>query len=186
MFDEESGASGVFLFDEFADHLQEQGVDASPSRVHGCLSGLLAAGAPRQAEYGLDALGQALDLALYGELAGRVLELYGATAVALDDEDFEFYPLLPDDEADLHARTSAMAGWCNGFLAGFALVSAAGDRSGGALSHDSGEILKDIAAISKAEVDDDADEEDSEESYAELVEYLRFAVLNVVMDCRPD
>jgi yecA family protein len=115
-----------------------------------------------------------------------VLELYGATAVALDDEDFEFYPLLPDDEADLHARTSAMAGWCNGFLAGFALVSAAGDRSGGALSHDSGEILKDIAAISKAEVDDDADEEDSEESYAELVEYLRFAVLNVVMDCRPD
>jgi uncharacterized protein YgfB (UPF0149 family) len=56
MFDEESGASGVFLFDEFADHLQEQGVDASPSRVHGCLSGLLAAGAPRQAEYGLDAL----------------------------------------------------------------------------------------------------------------------------------
>lgn len=186
MFDEQSGAGGVFLFDEFADHLLEQGVDASPSRVHGCLSGLLAAGAPRQAEYGLDALGQALDLALYGELAGRVLELYGATAAAMDDEEFGFHPLLPDEEADIHTRTSAMAGWCSGFLAGFALVSAAAERSGEALSQDSGEVLKDIAAIAGAEVDEDADEDDSEESYAELVEYLRFAVLNVVMDCRPD
>ncbi|MGB1140801.1 MAG: UPF0149 family protein [Halioglobus sp.] len=186
MFDEQSEGFGVFLFDEFADHLLEQGVDASPSRVHGCLSGLLAAGAPRQSEYGLDALGQALDLALHGELAGRVLELYAATAAAMDDEEFGFHPLLPDDDTDIRERTAAMADWCSGFLAGFALVSAAADRSGEALSQDSGEILRDIAAIAEAEVDEDADEDDSEESYAELVEYLRFAVLNVVMDCRPD
>ena len=186
MFDEPSEGFGVFLFDEFADHLLEQGVDASPSRIHGCLSGLLAAGAPPQAEYGLDALGQALDLSLHGELAGRVLELYAATAAALDDEEFGFYPLLPDDEMGIHERTGALAQWCSGFLAGFALVSAGQERSGDVLSQDSGEILRDIAAIAEAEVDDEADENDSEESYAELVEYLRFAVLNVAIDCKTD
>ena len=40
----------VFDFDELADHLLEQGQDASPSTLHGCLCGLLAAGAPAQAE----------------------------------------------------------------------------------------------------------------------------------------
>jgi len=177
---------GVFLYDEFANHLLEQGIDASPSRVHGCLSGLLAAGGPRQAEFGLDALGQALDFAVHGELAGRVLQLYTATASAMDDEEFGFHPLLPDDEVNLHERTRAMADWCSGFLAGFALVSAGEDRAGKALSADSSEILRDIAAIAEAEVDDEEDEEDSEASYTELVEYLRFAVLNVVMECRPD
>ena len=45
-------------------------------------------------------------------------------------------------------------------------------------------VLSDIAAMAEAAVDDDESEEDSEGSYMELVEYLRFAVLNVYMDSR--
>lgn len=182
MYDESSGDPGVFDFEELANHLLEQGLDSSPSQIHGCLCGLLAAGAPSQAEFGLDALTRALDLVLHGELAGRVLELYAVTAAALQDEEFSFHLLLPEDDEDIAVRTEAMAAWCKGFLAGFAQVSAVPERAGSALSQDSSEILKDVAVIAQAGVDDDEDEEDSEESYMELVEYLRMAVMNVYME----
>ena len=34
-----------FDFEELANHLLEQGLEASPAELHGCLCGLLAAGA---------------------------------------------------------------------------------------------------------------------------------------------
>ena len=65
MYDEFDGAQGVFDFEEIANHLLEQGIDSSPSVLHGCLCGLLAAGASQQAEVCLEALSLALDLNLW-------------------------------------------------------------------------------------------------------------------------
>lgn len=180
MFDDREGGVAVFDFDELANHLLEQGLDKSPSEIHGCLSGLLAAGASTQAESGLAGLGQALDLDLHGELAGQALQLYRVTAAALEDEEFDFHPLLPEDEVDLAERTEALAGWCRGFLAGYAQAQR------GEVAEDSSDILRDIAAIAEVGVDDDATEDESEGSYLEIVEYLRFAVLNTYMDSRPE
>jgi len=164
----------------------EQGLESSPSTVHGCLCGLLAAGAPSEAEVCLDALDQALGLSVHGELAEQVMQLYTVTAAALLDDEFDFYPLLPDDEVDIAERTGEMAAWCKGFLAGFAHVSVGAEKSPPALSEDSGEILKDFAKISQAVIDDQDSEEELENSYMELVEYLRFAALNVFMDLVSD
>ena len=183
MYDDLQGEAGVFDFDELANHLLEQGLEASPAELHGCLTGLLAGGAAPAAEVGLDGLSQALDLHLHGELAGQVLQLYAVTAAALLDEEFDFHPLLPDDEVDIVERTAAMALWCRAFLAGFAHIAAGADRPASTLSEDSSEILKDFAGIAEATVDEDDSEEDLEDSYFELVEYLRFAALNVFMDC---
>ena len=184
MFDDLDSESGVFDFDELANHLLEQGLETSPSRIHGCLTGLLAAGAARERELALAALADGMDLHLHGELAEQVMGLYAVTAAALADEEFDFHLLLPDDEVDIQQRTDAMAQWCKGFLAGFALVAASEEegQAPAAMSADSAEILKDIAAIAEASVDEEAEEEESEESYFELVEYLRFAVLNVFLD----
>lgn len=178
MFDDHDPGDFVFDFDEVANHLLEQGLDSSPAQLHGCLCGLLAAGAPVQAEVGLSLMQQALELQLHGELAGQALQLYGVSAAALEDEDFDFHPLLPDDEVDIATRTLELAAWCKGFLAGFAQVN---QRQ---LSQDSSEILGDMGAIAEASVDEDADEDESEGSYTEIVEYLRFAVLNLFMDSR--
>ena len=52
----------VFDFDEFANHLLEQGLQSSPSEIHGCLTGLLASGASVEAELALVALSDVLDL----------------------------------------------------------------------------------------------------------------------------
>jgi len=184
MYDELSGEATIFDFDEIANLLLEQGQEASPSDLHGCLCGLLAAGATPEPEVGLDALGQALDLVLHGELADQVMQLYRVTAAALEDEEFDFNPLLPDDSVDIALRTAGLASWCRGFLAGFAHVTAGADKAGSALSADSGEILRDFAAICEAAVDEDDDEDESEGAYIELIEFVRFAALNVYMDSR--
>ena len=182
MHDDVPDEIGVFDFDEFADHLLDQGVLASPSQLHGCLSGLLGAGASAQPEYGLDALFQALDLELHGELADRVMQLYSVTEAALQDDEYTFLPLLPDDDEEIAVRTAALASWCDGFLAGFAYATAVQEKNGEALSQEAGEVLRDIAAMAQAEPPDDESEDDAEESYVELVEYLRVAVLNIFTD----
>ena len=180
MFDDIDESIGVFDFDELADHLLEQGLDASPSQLHGCLCGLLAAGAPAEAEAGLALLQQALDMNLHGELAGEMLQLYLGTAAALEDEEVDFHPLLPEDEVEIQTRTEELANWCRGFLVGYAQVkqSQAGQ--------DGSEILRDLGAIAEATAEDDSEEEELENSYAEIVEYIRFAVLNIYMDSRTD
>ena len=184
MFDERDGNVAVFDFDELSDHLLEQGLENSPAELHGCLCGLLAAGASGQPEVGLDALGQVLGMNLHGDLAGQAMQLYTVTAAALEDEAFDFHPLLPADDEEIAVRTEALGQWSRGFLAGFAYETARADRARQTLSTDSSEILKDFAAIAQAEVDEEAGEEESESSYAELIEYLRFAALNVYMDSR--
>ena len=178
MFDQSGDEIGVFDIDELANHLLEQGLEVSPSRLHGCLCGLLAAGAPGQPEAGLSLLGQALDLTLYGELAGQVMQLYQVSAAALEDEEFDFHPLLPDDEVDIETRTVSVADWAGGFLAGFAQVNQA------PVGQDSSDILRDFAAIAEASVDEDEDEEALESAFMEIVEYLRFASLNIFIDSR--
>jgi len=182
MYDDVPDEVGVFDFDEFADHLLDQGLLASPSQLHGCLCGLLGAGAPAQPEYGLDAMAQALDLEVHGELASRIMQLYTVTEAALQDEEFTFLPLLPDEEEEITLRTAALANWCDGFLAGFAYATAAADSNVSALSQETGEILRDIGAMAQAEPAADESEEEAEDSYIELVEYLRVAVVNVFMD----
>lgn len=178
MHDDSEREPQPFDFEELADHLYEQGAQCSPAQLHGCLSGLLAAGADASDEYGLDATGQALDLPLHGELAVRVMQLYQATGAALRDETFGFNPLLPDDETDIQLRTRSLAQWCDAFLAGIAH----GATAPVTWSDQGREILEDIAAMAEAEVGEEDSEEEAEDSYLEILDYLRFAVLNLYME----
>jgi uncharacterized protein YgfB (UPF0149 family) len=185
MYDDLQGKVGVFDFDEFANHLLEQGLEASPSELHGFLCGLLSGGAAAEPEVALNALDQSLGLILHGELADHTMQLYSVTAAALEDEEFDFHPLLPDDDDDIGQRTAGLAAWSRGFLAGFAHMTAGMGKAPVARSEDSSEILKDFANIAEAEGETvDEDEDEAEGSYMELVEYLRFATLNVYMDTR--
>ena len=118
MFDNGEESVAVFDFDELANHLLEQGLEESPSLLHGCLCGSLAGGAPSEPEAGLALLFQALELNLYGELADQAMQLYRVSAAALEDEEFDFHPLLPGDETDIGERTSALADWSKGLSGG--------------------------------------------------------------------
>ena len=183
-------------FDDFANALLEQGAEQSPSQIHGGLCGVFAAGISpdgrsQEAEYGLAAVAQALQMDIHGELAVLCLRLAAVTIAALQDEEFDFHLFLPDDEVEIELRVAALSHWCAGFVSGFALSVASPE--GGALSEDSAEILKDISAIAEAVVDaeddaendateDDEAEEEAEGQFFEISEYLRFATLNLFLD----
>ncbi len=185
MRDPDTGSNPTTGFDELADALLEQGLAVCPSRLQGCLCGLLAGGAPAEADWGLAAAMRVLDVTLHGDLAGQVLALYTASGAALDSEMLDFYPLLPTDDEDIARRADALAAWCSGFLAGYAEATAGGSQAAAAAG-DSAEILRDFAAISEATADAESTPEEQESSYAELVEYVRVAALNAALDARGD
>jgi uncharacterized protein YgfB (UPF0149 family) len=168
-------------FDEVANHLEEQGIAQSPSELHGCLAGLLAGGASLEADAGLAGVGEALGFDPHGELADGLKALYLDTQQLIADEALRFQPLLPDDEVELGQRTVAIADWCRGFLSGFAQARVSSRRTDAAVEDESAEALKDFAAIAQAEVGD-AGDEDGERAYTELVEYLRFAAMTIILD----
>jgi hypothetical protein len=167
-------------FDEFANQLLEQGEDQSPSHLHGAICGVLAGGGEQDPEYCLAAIAQALAMDIHGELALNCVRLSRATAQGLMDEEFDFHLFIPDDETEIELRARALADWCSGFLAGYALAVA--QPQNGAFDDASAEILKDMASIAEAAVDHDLDPEETENHFFELTEYLRFACLNLFAD----
>ncbi len=172
-------------FDDFANQLLEQGAEQSPSHLHGAICGVLCGGGNRDAEYCLTAVAQALHIEILGELTGSCLRLAAVTIAALQDEEFDFHPFLPDDEEEIEVRVRALSDWSAAFLSGYAVSIAAPDS--GVFAEDTSDVLKDIHAIADAAVDteDEAmepDEEESENHYFELTEYLRFATINLFME----
>ena len=165
-------------FDDYANHLLEQGLQQSPSLVHGGICALQVADVKREAEHYLELLEEALDIDFQGGLAEASLQLIAATELALADDEYEFHLFLPDDETELSLRVQALADWCAGFVAAYALTAAQGQG----LAEEVAEVLRDVAAISDAGFDDETDEQEAESNYFEITEYLRFAVLNVYLD----
>ena len=113
-------------------------------------------------------------------------ELLQASRGQLADEEMKLTIWLPDDEESLDERTEALAQWCNGFLAS---IGAGDDQRLDTLSTEGAEALADIQEIALAEVgggSDDGDEELEEEegAFAEIVEYVRIAVLILREDLR--
>ena len=93
----------------------------------------------------------------------------------LSERQSDFMLLLPDDDDSAQVRTQAMGQWCEGFLHG--LVSEAhGDELRERLASDPlSDIIKDLLEITRASVGEEADEQATDNAFAELVEYLRVA-----------
>lgn len=149
------------------------------AEAHGVACGLLV----RHGDANFDAY---LDLLALLEVApgpGPALtaileELLNATRDQLADENFGLELWLPEDGESLEDRTEALAQWCNGFLAS---IGAGNDPRIDTLSGEAAEALADIQEIALAELGgEDGESEASEEeesAYAEIVEYVRIAVL---------
>lgn len=184
ILDPHPGDPGTVRFDELANALLEQGEMLSPAELHGCLCGLLGGGFGGDGPALLAELEQTLDARLHGSLADEVLALHREVRASVEDGEFDFQPLLPDDDLELSQRVAAMAGWCRSFLSGYAQARVRTDARGAAVAPDSAEALRDFAAIAQAGLDgeEDQSEDDAERQYAELLEYLRVAAMNVILD----
>ncbi|ATD68717.1 MULTISPECIES: UPF0149 family protein [Luteimonas] len=142
------------------------------SELHGGLSGWLAGGGENVAAWLAPVLA---DPDLPAPAAGSALDrMRVATALQLEDHDFAFALLMPDDGEPLSVRSAALFDWCRGFLGGFGLAT--GERS--SLSDEGREALSDLARLAAAQPDaEDEDDAGEEDALAELEEFVRVAVL---------
>ncbi len=170
---------------EAADVLLGMGLTLNPSELHGALLGTLGAGQPLASELDFDralsVLEKALAVDLQGEVAEFVKRLAGATVSAVRDTDFAFTPLLPDDEEEFHNRLTSLGSWAAGFLTGFTQAVSAAQAASEAIDPSAAEALKDFAAIAQIDVDE-SESDEAERELEELVEYVRMAALNIVID----
>ncbi len=160
---------------------------AALAECHGVACGLLV----RQPDCSPDAFLALLDMLEIVKDPGpgfrdSLLELLEASRGQLRDEEMQLGIWLPDDEASLDDRTEALAQWCNGFLAS---IGSGEDKRLETLSGEAAEALADIQEIALAEIGEEAtngedDLEEEEGAFAEIVEYIRVAVLILREDLR--
>jgi uncharacterized protein YgfB (UPF0149 family) len=116
------------------------------------------------------------------ECAALLRRLLDDTHRQLAERGSEFRLLLPDEGESAAVRTEAMAQWCEGFLNGLVL-RVQGDRLKERLSGEPlSDIIRDMLEITRADVDEDADDESTEVAFAEVQEYLRVAAQLVYED----
>jgi uncharacterized protein len=92
---------------------------------------------------------------------------------ALRGDELEFEPLLPDDEVALQDRARALSQWCQGFLYGYGMAALPQAED---IPSNVDEVLRDLTHIGRATVDLTEVNEEEEQAYAEVIEYVRVGV----------
>ncbi len=166
-------------FDSWCNLLVVLDTISSPAELHGALVGMLCGGRALKTEEWqrwalefVDAQKDAEDDLL--DALGQMLQDAKAD---LQDTQFGFNLLLPDDDTELAIRIHALAEWCEGFLVGFGNT---GIDESFQFSEETSETLRDIASITQ--VADDELETDAENDLNELMEYVRVAVMNLYVE----
>ena len=166
-------------FDEICDLFVSLGAHTPPSEVHGLLAGQLSAGKRMTDQQWLDEAQTSLDTdnAFSPANEEALVCIYANTLASLGDDSYSFYPLLPHDSESLDERLSSLSLWCQGFMAGFALV----EKSIAELSDIVNDALHDLAAISQVGIENDEEDFDAsaDDDYMQLVEYVRLAAMNI-------
>ena len=158
-------------YDQVKRLLSESRAVTEPAEAHGTLAGALCAtGAYRLEDWLAEILPEG---AARGDAAAQLREVYDETRAALTGTQMQFSLLMPDDEAPIELRTEALTLWCNGFVYGLG-TSVAPDPE--QLPGDAGEIVRDLAQIMRAGVDEREGLEANEAALAELVEFVRVGV----------
>jgi yecA family protein len=163
------------------------GAVSAPAELHGALTGQLCAGVKFSPKSWLRKAMEFMEPTdeLSKQQQSVMQLLHDTTLAQLTDDDMLFQPLLPDDDTDLLTRLETLAQWCDGFLAGFALVEAHRHAEFSDIITDA---LKDIAAIAQVgleNVEEGALEDDAEDDYMQVVEHVRLLVMNIYYENMP-
>ncbi|MFB9067324.1 UPF0149 family protein [Pseudofulvimonas gallinarii] len=142
------------------------------AELHGSLCGFLCAGGQPTPGQWLDQL--RIDPAgLDGGSRDDLEKLRRSTIHQLDDPELGFALMLPDDDSGMAQRVNALSQWCGGFLGGYGLGAPA---VAGRLSDDGKDALRDLGRIAQFGYEAGEEEED-ENAFAEILEYVRVAVV---------
>lgn len=163
--------------------IAEDSMTSSAAEVHGLLSGYLSAGARFSHEAWLKLAAELTDITDFRHESSKLAltDLYDGVLAQLEQVDFGFKLLLPDDDLTLADRAEALGSWCQGFLTGFGLQ---GGHTNESLTDELKEALGDMEQISQIELEPEAGEE-SESDLMELQEYIRMSAIMIFTEFNP-
>ena len=174
-------------WEEASEALFHAGHTLNPSTLHGAMVGLLGAGFSPQSEQHFTATIAALEKALAVEFTGELVDFIGrlslSTLSAILDADYTFQPLLPPDDETMEDRLLSISEWTQGFLSGFTQGITIREAASDPIPTLTAEALKDMAAIAQVDTDE-ASSEDAERQLDDIIEYIRFAAINIVSDAQ--
>ncbi|HBO21574.1 MULTISPECIES: YecA/YgfB family protein [unclassified Providencia] len=151
--------------------LQQHSIALTAAEIHGLITGLICGGSRDQ---GWQALVHDLandGLAFPQAVAQPLRELFDTTFEALDDTEFNFAMLSPDENASIFDHADALAGWVNHFLLGIGVTQPKlADKK------EITEVITDLRNIGMLGYDEDEDQEELEQALEEVIEYVRVAV----------
>jgi len=153
--------------------LKKTALKLHPSQAHGLMCGLFF-GSPKLQQ------GAWEEVVAGKKLSGKSQEVLQAvfdiSARQLKEFLFEFDLLLPKDSEDLPVRAEALTLWCQGMLTGLKMaeVQIVGRKPGEVT-----EAINDLVEIAKMNYENVVATEEDEAAYAELVEYVRMAVIMI-------
>lgn len=165
--------------------LERAGGDVSPAEAQGIACGLLAVNlGSDQAQWLDELLSDQRDKHnfLLQEAENGLAQVFTGVMSQLSDSNLQFELLLPDDEASLENRFEAVQSWSRGLLYG---LSIAGINQYESLPEDSREFLQDVVQISTPAAFDFDEDDESEDAYAEIIEYLRVGTLLLAEEIQP-
>jgi len=169
-----------FDYEEITAALERFGIAADAAECQGSISAMACMNGPSGFQLWLDSYLEGLQErlnqgdALAKETFDLMQGLYQRVCLQLQNGEFEYALFLPDDEIDLELRTEAMAHWSQGFLMGLQ-YSGVTDLS--KFTGELAEIIDDVTEISQVSAGQLDYSEEEEQSYTELVEYLRVGVM---------
>lgn len=174
-------------WEEASEALFHAGHTLNPSTLHGAMVGLLGAGFSPQSEQHFTATIAALEKALAVEFTGELVDFIArlslSTLSAILDADYTFQPLLPPDDETMEDRLLSISAWTQGFLSGFTQGITIREAASDPIPTLTAEALKDMAAIAQVDTDE-ASSEDAERQLDDIIEYIRFAAINIVSDAQ--
>jgi len=150
--------------------LQQQNVALTAAEMHGLITGLICGGNHdynwKKSIYELTNDG----LAFSQILTNPLRELYDFTFASLDNNDFIFNLLLPENDK-VSERADALAGWVNHFLLGLGVTQPKLMEK-----KELKEIITDLRNIGMLGYDKNDDQNELKQALEEIIEYVKVAV----------
>lgn len=158
-------------YQSISEIFQHYNSDISVAEAHGIATAMLCVDGRVGVNKWLEALFDAdINCQEQGKIELAVLFERSRRLLNFEENEFEFDLLLPEND-DLQEQAIALSEWCQGFLWGIGYSDSAADWSGETTG-----ILKDMLEFTKLEHDIEDGNNEDEEAFMQLHQYLRAAV----------
>ncbi len=168
-------------YDNISQAINNLNLDLPAEELHGQMCGVLIASPMSMVEDWLfELIGTRDENNIIAKSAvTKISGLLSATLGDLNNPEFTFVLLMPDDDAQMSIKLKALGNWCDSFLYGFGLAQTKVE-----LDDEAAEFIKDLSEIAMIDTQDETSIQ-NDLALEELLEYVRVGVLLLQENCRP-